>query len=86
MSIPTQDSGAAFGLTVAPIPSLPELHQLVLPTPWPVGPVQIYLIDGDPLTLVDTGVKSPDSRAALEAGLEALGRSIDEVRRVLLTN
>jgi len=86
MSIPTQDSGAAFGLTVAPIPSLPELHQLVLPTPWPVGPVQIYLIDGDPLTLVDTGVKSPDSRAALEAGLEALGRSIDEVRRVLLTH
>ena len=51
-----------------------------------MGPVQVYLIDGDPLTLVDTGVKSAESRAALEAGLEALGRSLDEVRRVLLTH
>jgi glyoxylase-like metal-dependent hydrolase (beta-lactamase superfamily II) len=75
-----------LGLKTAPVPSIPELHQLVLPTPWPVGPVQIYLIDGDPLTLVDTGVKTPASRAGLEAGLEAIGRSIDEVRRVLLTH
>ena len=58
----------------------------MLPTPWQVGPVQVYVIDADPLTLVDTGVRSDESRAALDAGLEALGRSRDEIRRVLLTH
>lgn len=86
MSVPTRSARAELGLTTAPVPSLPEMYQLVLPTPWRVGSVQIYLIDGDPLTLVDTGVKSPPSRAALEAGLEARGRSIEQVRRVLLTH
>jgi glyoxylase-like metal-dependent hydrolase (beta-lactamase superfamily II) len=48
--------------------------------------VQVYLIDDDPLTLVDTGVRSAESRAALEAAFEELGRSLDEVERIVLTH
>jgi glyoxylase-like metal-dependent hydrolase (beta-lactamase superfamily II) len=70
----------------APVPELPSVHQIVLPTPWEVGPVQIYLIEGDPLTLIDTGVKSPRSRAALEAAFDALGLGLEDVRRVILTH
>jgi glyoxylase-like metal-dependent hydrolase (beta-lactamase superfamily II) len=70
----------------SPIAERPEIHQLVLPTPWDVGPVQIYLVEAEPLTLVDTGVRSPASRAALEAGLDALGYGLEDVRRVLLTH
>jgi glyoxylase-like metal-dependent hydrolase (beta-lactamase superfamily II) len=70
----------------SPLSERPEIHQLVLPTPWPVGPVQIYLIEGDPLTLVDTGVRSPASRAALEAALDALGHGLDDVERIVLTH
>jgi glyoxylase-like metal-dependent hydrolase (beta-lactamase superfamily II) len=70
----------------APVPRLPALHQLVLPTPWQVGPVQVYLVDAEPRTLIDTGVRSAASRAALEAGLDALGYGLEDVRRIVLTH
>lgn len=70
----------------APVPELPRLHQIVLPTPWEVGPVQIYVVEGDPLTLIDTGVARPESRRALEAAFDELGLGLDEVRRVVLTH
>lgn len=74
------------GVRRAPVPALPSVHQLILPTPWEVGPVQVYLVEGDPLTLIDTGVRSPSSRAALEAGLAELGRRLADVRRIVLTH
>jgi glyoxylase-like metal-dependent hydrolase (beta-lactamase superfamily II) len=70
----------------APVAELPRLHQIVLPTPWEVGPVQIYVVEGDPLTLIDTGVARPESRRALEAAFEALGVGLEEVQRVVLTH
>jgi glyoxylase-like metal-dependent hydrolase (beta-lactamase superfamily II) len=70
----------------APLAERPEIHQIVLPTPWDVGPVQVYLIEQEPLTLVDTGVRTPASRAALAGALEALGYGLEDVRRVLLTH
>jgi glyoxylase-like metal-dependent hydrolase (beta-lactamase superfamily II) len=62
------------------------LHQIALPTPWEVGPVQIYVIEGDPLTLVDTGVARPESRRALESAFEELGLGLEDVKRVILTH
>jgi glyoxylase-like metal-dependent hydrolase (beta-lactamase superfamily II) len=80
------DADARPEVRPAPVAGLPALHQIVLPTPWAVGPVQVYLVEGDPLTLIDTGVKTPASRAALEAAFEALGHGLEDVRRVLLTH
>lgn len=74
------------GLHRAPVAELPQVHQIVLPTPWEVGPVQIYVVEGDPLTLIDTGVKSARSRTALEAAFEGLGVGCEDVRRVILTH
>ena len=31
---------------------------IVIGTPWPVGPVNVYVLDDDPLTLIDTGQRS----------------------------
>ena len=56
----------------SPVPGLARVHQLVLPTPWVVGALQAYLVEGDPLTLIDTGVRDRASRAALEAAFDAL--------------
>jgi glyoxylase-like metal-dependent hydrolase (beta-lactamase superfamily II) len=70
----------------SPLPERPEIHQIVLPTPWDVGPVQVYLIEAEPLTLVDTGVRTPASWAALAAALEMLGHGVEDLRRVLLTH
>lgn len=76
----------ALGLNRSVVPGLPGLHQIVLPTPWPVGPVQIYLIEGDPVTLVDTGVRTEASRAVLEGALDSLGLALEDVQRIVLTH
>src|SRR5262249_8365559 len=55
-------------------------------TPFPVGPVNVILVEGDPLTLVDTGPKSDVSRAGLEAGLGSLGYRIEDLRRIIVTH
>jgi glyoxylase-like metal-dependent hydrolase (beta-lactamase superfamily II) len=70
----------------SPVRERPEIHQIVLPTPWPVGPVQVYLVEAEPLTLVDTGVRSPGSWAALGLALDGLGYGVEDLRRVVLTH
>jgi glyoxylase-like metal-dependent hydrolase (beta-lactamase superfamily II) len=69
-----------------PVAELARLHQIVLPTPWSVGAVQVYLVEGPPLTLIDTGVRTPESRASLDAALDALGHGPDEIERIVLTH
>jgi glyoxylase-like metal-dependent hydrolase (beta-lactamase superfamily II) len=62
------------------------LHCLSLPTPFSVGPVNVYLAEGDPLTLIDTGPKWDETRAALEAGLAERGHRVEDIRRIVLTH
>lgn len=61
-------------------------ERIVLPTPFPVGPVNVWVLLGRPLTLVDAGPRTPDALAALEAGLEALGVRVEDVELLLLTH
>jgi hypothetical protein len=35
-----------------------RIEKLVVPTPFPVGPINLYLIIDEPMTLVDTGPKT----------------------------
>jgi glyoxylase-like metal-dependent hydrolase (beta-lactamase superfamily II) len=67
---------------------LEHLHAIELPTPFPVGPVTVYLADapGEPLTLIDTGPCTPETHAALEAALERLGHGIGDLERILVTH
>lgn len=57
-----------------------------VPTPFPVGPVNVFLLDGDPLTLIDTGPETREARSALTAGLLAAGYAPEDLRRVLFTH
>jgi glyoxylase-like metal-dependent hydrolase (beta-lactamase superfamily II) len=59
---------------------------LVLPTPFPVGPVNCYLLPGDPPALIDCGVRSSESIAALEQGLADHGVRVEELGGILLTH
>ncbi|MDR7471279.1 MAG: MBL fold metallo-hydrolase [Armatimonadota bacterium] len=63
-----------------------RLHRIELPTPFPVGPVNAYLLAGEPLTLVDAGPRTPQAQAALEAGVARAGHRLEEIRRVVLTH
>lgn len=62
------------------------VHRLPVPTPFAVGRVNCYLIDDDPLTLLDTGPNSATSLTALEAALAAHGRRVEELERIVVTH
>ena len=57
-----------------------------MPTPYAVGPVNAYLIHAEPLTLVDTGINTPDGESALRTGLVDAGVALEDVERVLVTH
>jgi len=52
----------------------------------PTRTVNAVLIEGDPLTLVDTGIKAPDSLAALEAALAKRGLRIENLEQIVITH
>jgi glyoxylase-like metal-dependent hydrolase (beta-lactamase superfamily II) len=62
------------------------IHAIPVPTPFAVGRVNCYLIDDDPLTLVDAGPNSGTSLTELEAGLAAHGRRVEDLERIVLTH
>lgn len=62
------------------------IHCLAVPTPFAVGRVNCYLVEDDPLTLVDTGPNSATSLTALEAALAEHGRRVEDLRRIVVTH
>jgi glyoxylase-like metal-dependent hydrolase (beta-lactamase superfamily II) len=51
-----------------------------------VGSVNVWLLVGDPLTLIDTGPRNASALAALESGLDAHGVRIEDLELVLCTH
>jgi glyoxylase-like metal-dependent hydrolase (beta-lactamase superfamily II) len=68
------------------IPADSGIATIPLPTPFAVGRVNCYLIEDQPLTLVDTGPNSGKSLDELERQLSGLGRSLEEIELVVLTH
>jgi glyoxylase-like metal-dependent hydrolase (beta-lactamase superfamily II) len=57
-----------------------------LPTPFYIGPVNVYLIGEDPVTLIDTGPKTKEAAEALRSGLRQAGFLTSDIRRIVLTH
>jgi glyoxylase-like metal-dependent hydrolase (beta-lactamase superfamily II) len=62
------------------------IHAIPVPTPFLVGRVNCYLIEDEPLTLVDTGPNSGKSLDELEQALARHGRTIEELELIVLTH
>jgi glyoxylase-like metal-dependent hydrolase (beta-lactamase superfamily II) len=62
------------------------IHRLRIPTPFAVGRVNCYLLEDQPLTLVDTGPNSGKALDELERQLSALGHSLEDLELVVLTH
>lgn len=62
------------------------IHRMGIPTPFLVGRVNCYLIEDDPLTLVDTGPNSGKSLDELERALAAHGRAIEDLGLIVITH
>jgi glyoxylase-like metal-dependent hydrolase (beta-lactamase superfamily II) len=63
-----------------------KIIPITLPTPFYIGPVNVYLIKEDPVTLIDTGPKTREAVDALRAGLRNAGVSVADIRRIVLTH
>ena len=59
---------------------------LPIPTPFAVGRINVFLIDDDPLTLVDSGPNSGRALDELERGLRGLGRRIEDLELLVVTH
>jgi glyoxylase-like metal-dependent hydrolase (beta-lactamase superfamily II) len=62
------------------------IHCLAIPTPFAVGRVNCYLIEDEPLTLVDTGPNSGKALDELDVALRALGHQIGDLDRIVITH
>lgn len=63
-----------------------NIYKIKIPTPYPVGPVNSYLIKNRPYTLVDPGPDYPEAKEALLEGLATLGVAPADLARVVLTH
>jgi glyoxylase-like metal-dependent hydrolase (beta-lactamase superfamily II) len=61
------------------------VSQLQLPVPW-LGSVNVWLLEGDPLTLVDTGPSNARAAAALDEELARHGYRVEDIELVLITH
>ncbi|HEY8303731.1 MAG TPA: MBL fold metallo-hydrolase, partial [Solirubrobacteraceae bacterium] len=59
---------------------------MAIPTPFAVGRVNCYLIEDDPLTLLDAGPNSATSLTTMEAMLEAHGHRVEDLKRIVVTH
>jgi len=66
--------------------ALAGIHCLRIPTPFAVGRVNCYLIEDEPLTLVDTGPNSGKALDELESQLAERGHSIEEIELLIVTH
>lgn len=62
------------------------IRTLRIPTPFQVGRVNCYLLEDEPLTLIDAGPNSGKALHELERQLDALGHRIEDIDLVILTH
>ena len=62
------------------------IHCIPLPTPFGIGPINTYLLDDDPLTLIDTGPNSGLALDALESELAELGKKIEDLELIVVSH
>lgn len=62
------------------------IHCLAVPTPFAVGRVNAYLIEDEPLTLIDSGPNSAKALDELEQALAAHGHTIEDLELLIVTH
>jgi glyoxylase-like metal-dependent hydrolase (beta-lactamase superfamily II) len=62
------------------------IHRLAIPTPFLVGRVNCYLIEDEPLTLLDTGPNSGKSLDELEQALAGHGYSVEDLELIVISH
>ena len=59
------------------------IHRMEIPVPFAVETFNVFLVEGETLTLIDTGTNTEESRLALEKQLDALGYKVEDIETVV---
>jgi len=62
------------------------LYRLTVPTPFPVGPVNLYVIAEPELVLIDCGPRTDVARTELDRLLQEQGLNAADIQRIVLTH
>lgn len=62
------------------------IHRMEIPVPFAVETVNVFLVEGDTLTLIDTGTNTEAAKQALEEQLQKLGYTISDIETVVITH
>ncbi|MDQ3742336.1 MAG: MBL fold metallo-hydrolase [Actinomycetota bacterium] len=62
------------------------IHCIPIPTPFAVGRVNVYLLEDDPLTLIDTGPNSGKALDELERALRDRGHRIEDLGLIVVSH
>ncbi len=67
-------------------PSALRFERIVVPTPYAVGPANVYVITAEPVTLMDCGPSTTQAENALLLGLAAIGIHPEQIERVVVSH
>jgi glyoxylase-like metal-dependent hydrolase (beta-lactamase superfamily II) len=73
-------------MELPPLAADAGIRCLPIPTPFAVGRVNCYLIEDEPLTLLDTGPNSGKALDELERALEAHGHAVEDLELIVLSH
>ena len=71
------------------MPSYPSglrFERIVVPTPFAVGPANVYVVTADPVTMIDSGTNTPETENALMLGLADIGVYPEQIARVVVSH
>jgi glyoxylase-like metal-dependent hydrolase (beta-lactamase superfamily II) len=87
---PESRPGSRGGRARLPVARWGRVGRIPTPTPLGVGDINCYLLfppeGARGLTLIDTGVKTPESFEALRTGMKALGVAFEDLAQILVTH
>jgi glyoxylase-like metal-dependent hydrolase (beta-lactamase superfamily II) len=67
-------------------PSGLRFERIVVPTPYAVGPANVYVFTAEPITLFDCGPNTPAAENALLLGLASIGLRPEQIARVVISH
>lgn len=62
------------------------IHTMPVPTPFAVGRINCYLIEDEPLTLIDAGPRSEQSLAELDIHINDAGHRVEDIGLIVATH
>jgi glyoxylase-like metal-dependent hydrolase (beta-lactamase superfamily II) len=64
----------------------PRSERIVVPTPYAVGPANVYVLFGDTVALFDCGPNTPATERALLSGLDRIGLAPRDVELIVVSH